>query len=77
MLARETFPLDDVEVIVFVPNGFPSGARKKFVFTAMRIDGEWQRSSGGVFADSDGYFGDGEFEPTHWMPLPAPPVDAP
>ena len=60
----ETAPNDQTEVIVFAPTENPQ------VFTAMQIEGEWQRASAGITAYRDSYFGDPDFFPTMWMRLP-------
>jgi hypothetical protein len=68
----ETAP-SDTEIVVYAPTETPS------VFTAMKFEWgtgspDWGRYSGGIDASKDDYFGDPDFYPTHWMPLPAPPA---
>ena len=62
----ETAPRDQTEILVFVPSRSPP------VFTAQYIDG-WSASTEGRYAPEDDFYGDEDFEPTHWRPLPAPP----
>ena len=64
----KTAPKDMTEVIVFALEADPQ------VFTACWICG-WGRSSGGIEAVRDDFYGDGAIYPTHWMPLPKPPRD--
>jgi hypothetical protein len=64
----ETAPKDQTEVLVYAPTEKPS------VFTAMCIDGDWSRSSAGILALRDEYFGDPDFRPTQWMQVPPAPL---
>lgn len=59
----ETAPKDFVEVIVCDLTATPP------VFTA-RFNANWGRSSGGISAVEDDFFGDDMIHPTVWMPLP-------
>ena len=55
------------EVLVYDPTNAPS------VFTAPRMDSDWECSVENRYAPMDDYFGDTPKNPTHWMPLPEPP----
>lgn len=43
------------------------------VFTASIISRKWVRSSSDRFSPIDDFYGDGEINVTHWMPLPEGP----